>query len=206
MSHIPVRREPSAQSLSPSADSISEGEPYSRRATWRAVARNRWIIIGCTLTVLAITIALTRRAVPEYEGSSTLRIEEKEPNLPEVFRTAASGSRLATEMEEIQSRALAASVVNELGLRLSLLEPRVTRRSDLIRDVSVSDSAATAEYSLIRQDDGLFVLTKDSSEARPDTVATVGVGKLFDGAGFSFMLTPEAAEQPRIRFRIYSLN
>ena len=54
------------------------------------------------------------------------------------------------------------AVVNELGLRLSLLEPRVIRRSDLIRDVKVSDSAATADYSLVRQDDGRFVLVKDS--------------------------------------------
>jgi tyrosine-protein kinase Etk/Wzc len=206
LSHIPVRSEPSAQSLSPSAESTAEGEPYARRATWRAVARNRWIIIGCTLTVFVITIVLTRQAVPVYEGSSTLRIEEKEPNLPEVFRTAASGSRLATEMEELESRALAAGVVNELGLRLSLLEPRVTRRSDLIRDVRVGDSAATAEYSLIRQDDGLFVLMKDSAEARHDTIATAEVGKIVEAAGLSFMLTPEASQRSRIRFRIYSLN
>jgi capsular exopolysaccharide synthesis family protein len=205
LSHIPVRSEPSVQSISQSAELIAEGEPYLRRATWRAVARNRWIIIGCMLAVLTITIVLTRRAVPVYQGSSTLRIEEKEPNLPEVFRTS-GGSRLATEIEELRSRALAAGVVTELGLRLSILEPRVTRRSHLLRDVKVSDSAATANYSLIRQSDGEFFLVKDSSAARQDTVATVRVGQLVQGAGFSFVLAPAAAQQPRIRFRIGSLN
>ena len=97
-----------------------------------------------------------------YEGSSTLRIEEKEANLPEVFRTPNSGSstRLATEIEELRSRALAEGVVTELGLRLSIVDPRIIRRSDLIRDVKVSDSATTADYSLVRQDAGRFVLAE----------------------------------------------
>jgi len=208
LNHIPVRSEASAQGISQQAELVPEGEPYLRRATWGAIARNRWIIISCTLAVLLITIVFTRRAVPVYEGTSTVRIEDKEPNLPEVFRTARSGSdtRIATEIEELRSRALAAGAASELGLRLSIVEPRISRRSDLLRDVKVSDSAATARYRLVKQTDDRFVLLRDSSTSRQDTVGTAAIGKAVEGPGFSFVLTPAAAEQPEIRFSIGSLT
>src|SRR6185312_10107265 len=104
------------------------------------------------------------------------------------------------------SRALAEGVVTELGLRLSIVDPRISRRSDLIRDVKVSDSATSADYSLVHQDAGRFVLLKDSAETRHDSVGTVEVGKKFEGAGFSFVLAPGAEQQSRIRFNIRSLT
>lgn len=182
---------------------MDRGEPYFGRATWRAVVRNRWIIVSCTLAALAITVVLTRRAIPVYEGSSTLRIEEKEANLPEVFRTASGGSRLATEIEELRSRALAAQVVTELGLQLSLIEPRVKRRSDLLGKVTVSDSAVAADYSLVRQGDRRFALLEEpSAEAR----GSFGVGESVKVGGFSFVLAPGALQQTRIVFRIEPLT
>jgi tyrosine-protein kinase Etk/Wzc len=170
-----------------------------RPVSWGAVVRNRWIILVCTVAVVAISVVLTQRSLPVYRGASTLRIEQKQSNLPEAFRTPSSDSRLPTEMEELRSRALAEDVVRELGLRLVLIDPKLLRRSDLLREVRVSDSAAAAEYRLVRQPAGGVALLDDSTGTRLGEFAS---GKRVEYSGFSFLLQPAALGYSPIRFRI----
>ncbi|MEO7987452.1 MAG: hypothetical protein ABI766_13050, partial [Gemmatimonadales bacterium] len=67
------------------------------------MVRNRWIILASTVTALAIAVGLIHLSVPVYEGASTLRIEQKQSNLPEAFRTLSMPvSWLPTEMEELR--------------------------------------------------------------------------------------------------------
>ena len=149
-----------------------------RPVSWGAVRRNRWIILGCTIAVVAISLVLTQRSLPVYRGASTLRIEQKESNLPEAFRTPRSDSRLPTEMEELRSRTLAEDVVKELGLRLILVDPKVRRRSDLLREVRVSDSAVAAEYRLVRLREGGVALLDDSTGTRTRRVCKRTTGRI----------------------------
>jgi len=164
------------------------------------MARNRWIILGFTLGVVAIAVVLTHRAVPIYEGSGTLRIEQKEPNPTEAFRTLSTDTRLLpTEMEELRSRELTAGVVKELGLRLTLVEPHVRRRSDLLRDVRVSDSTRAGEYSLNRMGEGLFTLVDELARKSRGRFA---IGDSVQVGGFSFVLAPAAQRYSKIRFTV----
>jgi tyrosine-protein kinase Etk/Wzc len=198
VSHIPARNQSFPNGLSEPLDSF-DGEGPRRPVSWRAVVQNRWIILACTVAVVSITVLLTRRMVPVYEGASTLRIEQKESNLPEAFRTLSSERRLPTEMEELRSRALAADVVKELGLRLGLIEPQVRRRSDLLRDVRVADSAPADAYRLIPRGEGGVALVDDSTGQQR---AVFGPGERVAFGGFSFALTPFALKQPKLRFAI----
>jgi tyrosine-protein kinase Etk/Wzc len=204
VSHIPIRRESPPGTLPESIDPTIEADGQRRPVSWSAVVRNRWLILACTLAVVAITIVLTQRAVPVYEGSSTLRIEQKEPNLLEASRIQPSDTRLLpTEMEELRSRALAADVVAELGLRLTLVEPQVRRRSDLLRDIRVSDSAPPAEYRLVRLQGTEFALLDEKTGRRQDDFEAGG--RVAFG-GFSFVLAPAARQHSEIRFAVGTLT
>lgn len=176
-----------------------EAEGQLRRVSWAAVVRNRWIIITCTLTVVAITAVLTRLTVPVYEGSSTLRIGPKETNLPEAFRNQSSESRVETVIEELRSRELASNVVMNLGLRLALVEPQLSRRSELLQDVRVSDSATTGDYRLLRRPQDRFILL---DEATGKQGGEFGVGERVESGGFGFVLAPPVLQYSRIRFSI----
>jgi tyrosine-protein kinase Etk/Wzc len=180
----------------------ADGGSQLRRVSLATALRHRWTIIGCTLGVLAIALVLTKRAVPIYEGTSTLRIQEKQPNLPEVFRTS-NGSDLETEMEELHSRALAAQVVTELGLRLELVEPRLSRRSDLLKDVRVSDSAPNAGYRLVRSSGDRFVLFE---EAAAQPLGEFAPGDRIEIRGCAFVLSTTALEYPMIRISVGSVT
>ena len=164
------------------------------------MVRHRWIILACAVAAVAIAVGLTRRSVSVYEGTSTLRIEEKQSNLPEAFRTLSIPvSWLPTEMEELRSRALAADVVAELGLRLTVLEPQGRRRSDLLRDVRVADSAQAAGYRLTPRPEGWFALVDDSTGHQ---LALFAPQNRVEFAGFSFAPVPAALPQRGLRFAI----
>ena len=199
MNRFPTHSE-SLQGFVPEPMGLStEINGQRRPVSWGAVRRNRWIILGCTIAVVAISLVLTQRSLPVYRGASTLRIEQKESNLPEAFRTPRSDSRLPTEMEELRSRTLAEDVVKELGLRLILVDPKVRRRSDLLREVRVSDSAVPAEYRLVRLREGGVALLDDSTGTALGEFAN---GQRVEFSGFSFLLEPAALGYSPIHFRI----
>jgi capsular exopolysaccharide synthesis family protein len=178
----------------------ANGEGPRRPFSWRTVVRNRWIILACAAAAVAIAVGLTRRSVPVYEGAATLRIEQKESNLPEAIRTLSMPvSWLPTEIEELRSRALASDVVAELNLRLAVLEPKVRRRSDLLRDIRVSDSARASVYRLTDLPRGGIALVDDSTGSQRAAFAPQG---RIEFGGFSFALVPAALPPGGIRFAI----
>ena len=177
-----------------------DGQGQRRPFSWPTLIRNRWTILACTVVAVAIAAVLTQRTVPMFEGASTLRIEQKESNLPETFRTLSIPvSWLPTEMEELRSRALAADVVEDLRLRLSVVEPRVRRRSDLIRDIQVTDSARPGAYRLIASREGGIALVDDSTGHE---WAAFPAQARVEFAGFGFALAPSKRPLARIRFVI----
>ena len=202
MSHLPARRPLPAADLSEPLEHIDSEAPR-HPVSWAAVLRNRWIILGCMVAAVAMALFTTRRKVPMYEGASTLRIEPRESSLPEAFRRLSPAvSWLPTEIEELQSRALAAEVAKELGLRLVVLEPQVGRRDDLLRDIRVADTAEGAVYRLTRRPDGGVAILEDSSG---DQLAAFAPQTRVEFAGFSFDVAAAALPPQGIRFAVQTL-
>jgi capsular exopolysaccharide synthesis family protein len=203
MSYVPAHRDLAGTAVSDPLGPYADGESQPRRFSWSVIARSRWLIGACTATVLAITTALTQFAVPIYESSATLRIEEKEPNLDEMFRSISGDRRLVTEIEVLRSRTLAAEPARILGLRLALQEPQVQRRSALLRQVEVADSAPSGTYLLIQRADRRLALVEQRSGRE---LGTYAAGERVKFGGFGFSLGAAALEHATIRFSIIDAN
>src|SRR5512146_12488 len=144
--------------------------------------RNRWLTIGVPLLVLAATVVLLAFAIPRYEASTTLRIDDRQTNVPvlDALKTLSSGSKIETEMEVLASRTLAEDVVDSLGLQLTVASPRRSQRSALLGAVQVSRSAPAGTYTLERRADGRFDV-RDERGARLGE-ATLGQALRLPGA------------------------
>lgn len=201
MTNIRVRRAYPPSAALESMESVGESDGTLRRFSWSAVVRNRWVIGACTVIVVGLTFLLTQLTVPVYEGSTTLRLEEKAPNLPEVFRILPSDRRLGTEIEELRSRTLADAVVAELALRLTVLERRLPRRADILLDLQVADSAEEGDYRLLRGEGGRWRLVEESTRRDLGEFAT---WERFDSKGIRFHLAAAAQDHSSIRLRIES--
>jgi uncharacterized protein involved in exopolysaccharide biosynthesis len=91
-----------------------EDDRVDLRRLWGIIRRNAWIISGCLALAIAVGIFLTRRAVPMYEASASLRITQEEAMIPglELLREmGGAGNEVNTELEVLRSRTLAGVVV-----------------------------------------------------------------------------------------------
>ncbi len=127
------------------------------------VQRNRALAFGVPVLTLAATAAFVALATPVYDGSVMIRIDQEQSNIPvlDVLKTLATGSKLETEMEVLQSRTLAEDVVADLGLALQVRNPRRTPTSQVFSAVSVDRGAPGGEYRLDRWRDGRYRVTDD---------------------------------------------
>ena len=202
MAHLPARRE----EHTPSLDIMMDGrEPGSGAAStgeiWGILVRNRWLILLCVLAVTAGTAFFTRRAIPIYQASATLRIEEKESSLPEVFRTIAAKGALETETEILRSRTLAEEATDMVGLRVRVTRPGRVARDSLFASLKVSDSLPERSYQIMRRLDNRFQLV-DAADQRH--LADVSPGREVRVGGLSFVLSPVALEHEEISFYVSS--
>ncbi len=198
MNYFPARPEPVEPTPAQSLEPVGEGAGSFRRLPLGILLRNRWVILGCIIVAVAATVVYTRRSVPIYQGAITVRLEEKEPTLLAIS-TGFDQNQLATEMEEFRSRTLADHAVTELGLRLELIEPARSRRSEILRDVRVSDSAPSGGYYLVQSAGGRFSLHAENTGLKRGEFSP---GERIEAAGFSFVLAAAAVESPVIRFQI----
>ena len=197
MNHLPVAGHPPVDDLSDPATPF-ETDGVRRPFSWTTLFRSRWLILACVIGCAAIAVGLTLHSVPVYEGTSTLRIEEKESNLPEAFRTlSVPVSWLPTEMEELRSRALAADVVTDLGLQLRVVEPQVLQRSSVLSEVQISDTAAVGQYFLSARPGGGLALLNDSTK---QLLAVFDSPRRVDFRGFGFLLTGPAPPAKGLHF------
>ncbi|HEX3233693.1 MAG TPA: polysaccharide biosynthesis tyrosine autokinase [Gemmatimonadales bacterium] len=162
---------------------------------WGMLIRQRWIILAMVACTIAATAFFSYWQTPVYQASVALRIQDKQPNLPEVFRDLTRGSDIATEMEVLNSRAVIEDAAQRLGLRFQLTSPRRVRQGELVTQVEVSDSASPGTYRFLRLADGRFAVTDDSSGAR---LTVLKPGQVGEFAGVRLILTPEAAKEREI--------
>ena len=104
------------------------------RRVWATVARSAWLILGCVLLSLGAGLVAVRRMEPVYQATASVRLDARgAPVAAAMFGVTSDNANLmATAMEIITSRSLARDVVDSLGLRLRLDEPKRTARSAII--------------------------------------------------------------------------
>ncbi|HET7600173.1 MAG TPA: polysaccharide biosynthesis tyrosine autokinase, partial [Gemmatimonadales bacterium] len=171
---------------------------------WSIIRRSRWLVLLClTLTVGVIAAYTFLWARPLYEATATLRFEEEEVNLPELVRRLSTESQVSTEVEVLQSRALAEDVIRHFGLQVTLARPRKAPRSRLLGGLVVSDSARPADIRLTRQSDSSFVMEDRGQGLR---LGVVHAGDRLRVAGVAFTLLPAARAEPTIRLAVAGMD
>jgi len=172
---------------------------------WGVLVRHRLLILGCTLLVAAAVGVYTYRQTPLFSASASLRIQNRQPNLPDIYRDVSvggSGSEMATELQVLGSRALKEAAARELALQVRLVEPARVSRDQLLANIQVPAESLVAEYRLSRGADGRFaVFAEDSS--KPITVSDSN--RRVQLPGLSFDLTPAAVKYDQLVVDVSSL-
>jgi capsular exopolysaccharide synthesis family protein len=124
------------------------------------VLRRRWMLLVACIGLGLGGAFLYASLVPRtYQATTSLRVDPKLGNLPEVYRTVSEEGELATEMEVLRSHSLAEAVVDSLGLQLRVTKPRRVWRTALVSDVHVTQDADTGTYRFVPRSDGGFTVT-----------------------------------------------
>jgi succinoglycan biosynthesis transport protein ExoP len=173
---------------------------------WAGLLRNRWVILGCAVLGLAAGAFYTMRVTPVYDAFVTIRIQERQLNLSEIYHTMSTGiagSDLGTEMEVLGSRALREDAASMLGLQVQLIAPQRVSRQELLQDIVVAPDAEEVVYRLLRRSDGRFgIFAGDSTHQ----VGASGADGAVELPGVTFTLKPKASEYDQLAIGIQSLS
>jgi hypothetical protein len=201
MSNLPALS--TAQSLgvvahgSPSTEGSDELRPNQ---IWRIVRRNWWILLGGAVISVAAAEVLTRRTVPQYQATATLRVTDgNELNISAVYRQFSPASEIPTEATVLRSRTLAEDVVSALQLQLRLTAPRNAMRSQLFDSIRIAPDLPAQQYQLVRQPDGRFAISSSDTGA---VIATARPGETISLGDAKFRLRPDAQGFDRIEISL----
>jgi len=195
VSRLPVPRDTSAGGgLVPIEPRVDDAELQLGQAV-AGLRRRKWLILGCALLAGGAGAVYSWKAERVYQASVSLRIEEKQPNFPDVFRTLSRGNDVGTDIAVLGSRTLVEEATQLLGLQVRLVSPPGVARDELVRDIQAPPDAKAAAYQLTRQPDGSFEVRDGDgirlSRARP--------GERLSLRGVTLRLTPAATQFPRLQ-------
>lgn len=142
---------------------ISEDALWLARV-WQALRHHWLLIVAATAVGIGLAAFITSRATPIYQATASLQIQDKQPNLPEVFRTLSTGAEINTDMEVLRSRALVDVTASALALRLRVVQPKRVPRVSLFSRIEIDDSAPPGLYQFQLQDDGRYIVTDATDE------------------------------------------
>jgi polysaccharide biosynthesis transport protein len=170
---------------------------------WGVLRRHLLLIaiMGVLSTGAAVTYVL--HTTPVYQGTTTLRIDDKSPNLPEVFRTLVSGGEVVTELEVLRSRSLVEAATQQLNLQVRLVNPSGVNRDDLLSNLSVAKNAVPGRYVLRRTTNGRF---RVSGEAGSVPGPDVAPGSAVHIGGLAFTLSPASRQYSQLELVVLGLD
>jgi capsular exopolysaccharide synthesis family protein len=167
------------------------------------IVRRHWVLISLSgMVVLGLATAYSFASTPVYEGVATLRIDDKQDNVPDVLRPLGIEGGVVTELEVLRSRSLVEAAVLRLHLQVLLEEPEGVSRAILLRDITVSDTVHPGLYRLTKSSNGHFDLTDTLEHVLQRSVAP---GSVVEVAGIGFVLDSTSAEYGQITLQVRSL-
>jgi capsular exopolysaccharide synthesis family protein len=94
---------------------------FSLREYWRVVYSRRWSVLTLAVAGVAVALAWTLVRAPTYQATVTLQIDREQPGLAEISEPTSpqfpeQPDYIETQYKVLQSRALAKTVITELGL------------------------------------------------------------------------------------------
>lgn len=94
---------------------------FSLRQHWRVIHSRRWTILTLAAVGLAVALIWNQIRVPTYEASVTLQIDREQPGLAEISEPLSpqfpeQPDYIETQYKVLQSRSLAKTVIDRLGL------------------------------------------------------------------------------------------
>ena len=199
MSNLPTRRSSAPLTRVHRTETTAEDEGDRRQEVWQVFLRNRLLIAAFVVAAILAGGFFAWHSVPVYEATASLRIENKSPDLPGIFRSLSKGGEVVTEIEMLRSRTLAEDATTMLGLQLSVVEPKGVRRDSIFAGIEVDPTAALEEYHLLRQADGRFLVRRGTTGA---PLGVVAPGGRVDIGDLTFTLAPEARAFPSVVFTV----
>jgi tyrosine-protein kinase Etk/Wzc len=175
-----------------------EPPPGGARFFWGIFRRNLWMILLSAAIITGLATFYTTRLPRTYQASSSIRVDDQRMNIAGIEQIGV-GNQITTEMEMLRSRSLAEQVVHKLGLRLELLTPKRTARSDLFDSITVSDVADSGTYVLEASEAGIASASGGDAGA---TLVSVGPDGWVRLRGAMFYVRPAARRLPGVRVRI----
>lgn len=94
---------------------------FSLREHWRVVYSRRWSVLTLAAAGVAAALAWNQVRAPTYQATVTLQIDREQPGLAEISEQTSpqfpeQPDYIETQYKVLQSRALAKTVITELGL------------------------------------------------------------------------------------------
>jgi polysaccharide biosynthesis transport protein len=147
------------------------------------VLRKWWLVVASGLIALGFTWWVQRGAIPVYTAEVLLEQRGEAPLVGGERRGGPILLDFGSQAELIRSRAVAAAVMDSLGLQLRILEPR-TEPTGVIGQLEVEPGVRSDPYMLVREGPRLLLL----AGAGADTIGVVGVDDWVTGPGFRLRL------------------
>ena len=195
----------SAHELRRAASSHGHTEDVHVREVLGILRRARFLIVSCTIIIVAVTVYFTRRATPIYEATASIRVDEKQPSLPalDALQGIASTNEVTTEMAELGSRSVIEEVTEALALRVEVVRPERTSRREILARITVGRAADSGSYQLQRERDGHFRIVSGTTGA---AVGEVAIGEPARLGTVTLVLAPTAAKYQSIELVIHSFD
>ena len=132
---------------------------FSLRSVSAALRRQALWLAVTTLLGIALTVYMVLRQRPVYEARATIRLADQKAAPPtDVFAALSGPSTIETEMEILRSRSVAEDVVDSLGLRATIVEPKGEPRGNLFGILRLARDAAPGIY-IVQRDTTVFTVT-----------------------------------------------
>jgi capsular exopolysaccharide synthesis family protein len=168
------------------------------RELGRSMFRTRWLILGVVAISMVAGYVITKFQDPEYLGEATVFVNPRKTSpitselaqLPIAGLTGMSDGGLGTEAGLLQSRTIAVAVVDSLSLHVTLTQPVLRSRTEVMEVQSAPRTAFPGSYELTLGADGIYTILP-LADTRGTAPSSVRIGESFQLGDVRLSLLPQ---------------